>query len=237
MTAKINDTNSYKREVLFPHGYNIDNTASDVKPAHLGAITDIDGNQMYGWSMQERFVIENYFSLAELMFRNYINMLRRNIINIDATVEGNFTALNVLTFNDLDPAQISVAGAKYMIGSTTFDTQMNECNGTYLQLDNTVQEVDLKIVYDNGVTQGIELAMANGAGLNSGAACAFTSYPLKKYSTQFLPVVGDVIYNDENLTLPFSGGTLYWKFFIVYFNTTRVYRINAFGVITEVFTC
>lgn len=59
-----------------------------------------------------------------------------------------------------------------MIGNAMNDTQMNECNGTYLQLDNTVQEVDLKIVYDNGVTQGIELAMALMVrGFISGAAC------------------------------------------------------------------
>jgi len=237
MTAKINDTNSYRKEVVFPHGYNIDIPDAGVKPSHLGAITDAEGNQMYSWYNFERFGIDSYFSLAELMFRNYINMLRRNIINIDATIEGNFTARDVLTFADADPSQISVLGSKYMIGNTTFDTQMNECNGTFLQLDNTPQEVTVTTIYDNGVGQGIELAMANGAGLNSGAACAFTTYTLKKYSTQFLPVVGDVIYNDINLTLPFSGGTLWWKFFIVYFNTTRAYRINAFGVITEVSTC
>ena len=237
MTAKINDTNSYRKEVVFPHGYNVDIPDSGVKPSHLGAITDVDGNQMFGWYMFERVGVDNYFSLAELMFQNYINMLRQNIINIDASIRGTFSARDVLTFTDTDPSQISITGNKYMIGNGTFDSQMNEYIGTLLQLDNTHQEVAVTVVYDNGVVPGIELSMHNGAGINSGAACAFSTYTLTKYADTFLPIVGDVIYNDSNLTLPFSGGTLYWKFFIVYFNTTRVYRINAFGVITEVFTC
>ena len=43
MTAKINNTNSYRKEVTFPHGYNIEvSSLSNKKPAFLGAITDID---------------------------------------------------------------------------------------------------------------------------------------------------------------------------------------------------
>ncbi len=237
MTAKINELDSYRREVVFPHGYNIDNGTTSVKPSHLGAITDVDGNQMTGWYMQERFGTENYFSLAHLMFNNYINMLRRNIINIDATIEGNVSALSVLTFADLDPAQISVEGTKFMIGSTTFDKQMNEVNGTFLQLNNTDVAATITTVYDNGIGAGIELSMHNNAATSSAAACAFSTYTLTKYSTQFLPVLGDFIYNDINLTQPFAGSNLWWKFFIPYFNTTSSNRINAFGEIIDVATC
>lgn len=187
--------------------------------------------------MYERFGTDNYFDLAALMFQNYINMLRQNIINVDGSIRGTFGARDVLTFADTDPSQISITGNKYMIGNGTFDSQMNEYNGTLLQLDNTHQEVNVTRVYDNGVVPGIDLSMHNGAGVNSAAACAFSTYALTKYADTFLPIVGDIIYNDANLTQPFSGGTLYYKFFIVYFNTTRVYRINASGVITEVFTC
>ena len=238
MTAKINDTNSYRKDVVFPHGYNIEvSSLSNKKPSFLGAITDVDGNQIYGWYMQERLGTDNYFSLAHLMFQNYINMLRQNLINIDSSIYGLLTATDVMTFTDTDPAQISVTGKKYIIGSTTFDSQQNELIGTVLQVDNTHQEVTVTTVYDNGIAIGIAQNVHNGAGLSSAAACAFTDYTLTKYTEQFLPVVNDVVYNDIDLTLPFSGGTLWYKFFIPYFNTTRSYRINASGVITDVGFC
>ena len=238
MTAKINDTNSYRKDVVFPHGYNIEvSSLSNKKTSFLGAITDVDGNQIYGWYMQERLGTDNYFSLAHLMFQNYINMLRQNLINIDSSIYGLLNATDVMTFTDTDPAQISVTGKKYIIGSTTFDSQQNELIGTVLQVDNTHQEVTVTTVYDNGIGIGIAQNVHNGAGLSSAAACLFNTYTLTKYTEQFLPVVNDVVYNDIDLTLPFSGGTLWYKFFIPYFNTTRSYRINASGVITDVGFC
>jgi hypothetical protein len=203
MTAKINDTNSYRKDVVFPHGYNIEvSSLSNKKPSFLGAITDVDGNQIYGWYMQERLGTDNYFSLAHLMFQNYINMLRQNLINIDSSIYGLLTATDVMTFTDTDPSQISVTGKKYIIGSTTFDSQQNELIGTVLQTDNTHQEVTVTTVYDNGIGIGIAQNMHNGAGLSSAAACLFNTYTLTKYTEQFLPVVNDVVYNDIDLTLP-----------------------------------
>jgi hypothetical protein len=237
LTAEINSTETYRKTITFPHGYNINNPVSGVPISYLGAVTDINGNQMYGWYMQERFGVDNYFSLAELMFQNYINMLQQNIINIDASVYGTFEATDVLTFTDTDPAQISVQGTKYLIGNGGFNSQRNEFRGTFLQIDNTHKDVTTSVVYDNGVGAGIEQSMSSTGATSSSAACAFTTYPLKKYSVQFLPVVGDVIYNDINLTQPFAGNTIWFKFFIVYFNTTRSFRINASGVITESATC
>lgn len=239
LTAKINDTNTYRKDITFPHGYNIQTTdlVGSIKPAYYGAITDIDGNQMYGWYMQERLGTDNYFSLAHLMFQNYINMLRKNIINVEGNIEGTFYPTQTLSFTDLDPSQISVQGTKYLIGNCTYIANRNECQGTFLQIDNTYQEANVETVYDNGVGVGIAQNMHNGAALSSSAACAFTTYTLTKYSVQFLPVLNDVIYNDIDLTQPFAGNTLWYKFFIPYFNTTRSYRINASGVITEVSTC
>ena len=238
MTAKINDTNSYRKDVVFPHGYNIEvSSLSNKKPSFLGAITDVDGNQIYGWYMQERLGTDNYFSLAHLMFQNYINMLRQNLINIDSSIYGLLNATDVMTFTDTDPAQISVTGKKYIIGSTTFDSQQNELIGTVLQVDNTHQEVTVTTVYDNGIGIGIAQNMSSTGAISGSAACAFTTYPLIKYSEQFLPVVGDVIYNDVDLTQPFMGNTIWFKFFIPYFNTTRSFRINASGVITDVGFC
>lgn len=237
MTAEINATDTYRKTITFPHGYNVDNDAANVKIGFQGAITDINGNQMYGWYMFDRLGIDNYFSLAELMFQNYINMYRQNIINIDASVYGTFEATDVLTFTDTDPSQISVQGNKYLIGNGSFNSQRNEFRGAFLQIDDTHQDIAITTVYDNGVGVGISQSMSNNGALSSSAACAFTTYTLTKYSAQFLPVIGDVIYNDINLTQPFAGNTLWYKFFIVYFNTTRSYRINASGVITDSVTC
>ena len=237
LTAEINATDTYRKTITFPHGYNVDNNGTDIKIGFLGAVTDINGNQMYGWYMFERFGVDNYFSLAELMLQNYINMLQHNIINIDASVYGTFEATDVLTFTDTDPAQISVQGTKYLIGNGGFNSQRNEFRGTFLQIDNTHKAVTTTVVYDNGVGVGIEQSVHNGAGLSSAAACLFSDYTLTKYTVQFLPVLGDFVYNDINLTQPFAGNGLWWKMYIVYFNTTRSYRINASGEILEVATC
>lgn len=240
MTAKINDTNSYRKDIVFPHGYNnnvITSQNQSIRPAFLGAVTDEDGIPMYGWYMQERFGTDNYFSLAQLMFQNYINMLRKNIINIDASIAGLLDATSVVEFADTDPTQINVSSKKYIIGSTTFDTQQNEVIGTMLQIDNTHQEATVTVTYDNGVGIGIELKMSNAGALTSGAACAFTTYPLTVYAAQFIPVIGDVIYTDIDLSNPFAGGTVWFKVFIPYYNTTRSYRINNSGVIIDSATC
>jgi hypothetical protein len=237
LTAEINATDTYRKTITFPHGYNIDNDGTDIKIGFLGAVTDTDGNQMTGWYMFERFGVDNYFSLAELMFQNYINMLQRNIINIDASVYGTFEATDVLTFTDTDPSQISVQGTKYLIGNGGFNSQRNEFRGTFLQIDNTHKAVTTTVVYDNGVGVGIEQSLHNNAALSSAAACLFNTYTLTKYTSDFLPVLGDIVYNDINLTQPFAGSGLWWKMYIVYFNTTRSYRINASGEILEVATC
>lgn len=239
LEAKITDTNTYRKQIEFPHGYNQNRTnivTVTEQPAFLGAITDVDGKPMYGWYMQERFGVDNYFCLAELMFQNYINMLRQNIINIDSTIEGVIEATDILEFDDTDPAQISVSGKKYIIGSTIFNRVKKEMQGTLLQIDNTHQEATVTVTYDNGIGSGIGLQMSTGA-ISSAAACALTTYPNEVYSTQFIPVVGDIIYSDADLTQPWQGNTIWWKVFIPYYNTTRSYRINASGVITNVSTC
>ncbi len=83
----------------------------------------------------------------------------------------------------------------------------------------------------------VPLSMHNGGAISSIAACAFNTYTLTKYAANFLPQVNDVIYDDVDLTLPFAGNTIWFKFFIPYYNVTRVYRINASGVITNVSIC
>lgn len=238
ITSEIDNTESYRTEVVFPHGYNIQVTSNfNRKPSYYGAITDIDGNQLYGWYMMERKLIDNYFSLAELMFQNYINMLRENIINIDSSIYGLLSATDVYTFTDIDPSQISVQGKKYLIGNTTFDSQRNELIGTALQISNTHQDATVTITYDNGIGSGISFTMSSSAAISSSAACLFTTYPLTVYSNTFLPVVGDIIYSDVDLTATWAGSNVWWKVFIPYFNTTRSYKISNVGVITDVSTC
>lgn len=240
LEAKITDTDTYRKEIVFPHGYNQNRTNITTvteQPAFYGAITDADGKPIYGWYLQERFGTDNYFSLAELMFQNYINMLRQNLINIDATIEGVIDGNAILTFDDTDPTQINVEGNKYLIGSTSINSVKKELQGTLLQIDSTHQEATVTVTYDNGIGAGIGLKMANNAATSSAAACAFSTYPLDVYSTQFIPVIGDTIYSDADLTVKWQGNGLWWKIFIPYYNTTRSYLINASGVITNSATC
>ncbi len=234
LEAKINDTETYRKEVTFPHGYN--NELLNQAPSHLGAITDVDGQQFTGWYMLEREGVESFAMLAQLMFKNYINMFRKNIINIDATIEGPLGADTPLEFTDTDPAQISVQDKRYLVGSGSYNPITYEFEGTHLEVSNTNQEVTINTTYDNGIDPGIAFDVA-GAGINSPAACALGTYTLVKYSTQFLPVVGDVVYNEATLQTTFNGGNLYYKFNIIYFNTVRSYRISSAGVITESNTC
>jgi len=236
MTASINDDETYRKDAVFPHGYNIDTDFSGATPSFMGAVTNLYGEQMQGWYMFERFSVDNFDSLAQLMFKNYINMFRKNIINIDGSISGELDAMDVFTFDDLDPAQISVTGNKYILGNSTFYGQINELQSTFLEIDNIPQDVAITTIFDNGVDPGISFSVA-GASTTSPGACALTSYTLTKYSTQFLPVVGDVIYNNATLTTVFPGSGIWWKFFIPYYNTVRSYRISASGVILEANTC
>ena len=87
-----------------------------------------------------------------------------------------------------------------------------------------------------GADPGISFQVA-GAATSSAAACALSSYTLTKYADNFLPVVGNTIYNEKGLRTTFNGGNLYWKFSIPYYGTTRSYRISSAGVITESNTC
>lgn len=234
MTAKINNVETYRKKIEFPHGYNSDNLSD--KPAFLGAITDTGGVSMYGWYMIARSGVDSFQSLAHLMFKNYINMYRKNIINVDATIEGYTTALDVYTFDDTDPAQVNVGSKKYMIGNSVFMPIPNELQCTFLEVDNTPQTITITTVYDNGVEPGIAFSMAGGA-VNKPGACALVTYTLTKYATSFLPTIGDTIYNEANLQTTFAGSGIWWKLYSPYYNTVRALLINSSGVITDSQTC
>lgn len=238
-TANLNGDKTYRKEVVFAHGYNSDITSSlsnGELPAFLGAVTDINGVALYGWYMFERFGVDSFQSLALLMFKNYINMYRKNIINIDATINTTAGAIDVYNFTDTDPSQISVTGKKYIIGNTTFNAPINEMQSTLLEVDNTPQTVTITTKYDNGVDPGISFSMA-GASTTKPGACALTTYTLTKYSNKFGPGVGDTIYNEVSLQTTFAGSGLWWKLYNRYYNTVIALRINASGVILESNTC
>lgn len=235
MTAKINDADTYKKSITFPHGYNSDSITTQLQ-SFLGAITDEDGISMYGWYMKSRHAIDAFQSLAHCMFNNYINMFCKNIINVDATIEGDVTALDVFTFDDNDPSQINVATKKYIIGNSTFMPIPNELQCSFLEVSNDPQEITITTKYDNGVDPGISFSMA-GAATTKPNACALGAYTLTKYADTFLPTVGDFIYNEASLQTAFAGGGLWWKLYSRYYNTVRALRINASGEVLESQTC
>lgn len=140
------------------------------------------------------------------------------------------------TFDDTDPSQINVATKKYIIGNSTFMPIPNELQCTFLEVSNDPQEITITTKYDNGVDPGISFSMA-GASTTKPNACALGTYTLTKYAANFLPGVGDFIYNEAALTNAFNGGSIWWKLYSRYFNTVRALRISSAGEVLESQTC
>jgi hypothetical protein len=143
--SKINESKAYTKEVEFPFGVN-----SNVlgKFSYKGFISDSNGNMLIDWYNYERHT-DKYRSLAELMVKNYVVQYRKNIINIDSSIEGLNTGFNRLKFRDTDPSQISVTDKVYLIGNTTITLDMNEFQGTLLEVTDTDQNATITTVYVN----------------------------------------------------------------------------------------
>jgi hypothetical protein len=146
--SKINDTKAYTKSVEFPFGVN-----SNVlgRFSYKGFISDSNGNMLVNWYNLER-PTDTYRSLAELMVKNYVIQYRKNIINIDSSIEGLTSGFNRLSFADTDPEQISVEDKVYLIGNTTISLDMNEFQGTLLEVTDTDQNATITTTYVNRTT-------------------------------------------------------------------------------------
>lgn len=149
--SKIDNTKAYTKSVEFPFGVN-----SNVlgKFSYKGFISDSNGNMYVNWYNLER-PTDTYRSLAELMVKNYVIQYRKNIINIDSSIEGLNSGFNRLSFADTDPAQINVEDKVYLIGNTTISLDMNEFQGTLLEVTDTDQNATITTTYVNR-TKGTE---------------------------------------------------------------------------------
>ena len=149
--SKIDETKAYTKSVEFPFGVN-----SNVlgKFSYKGFISDSNGNMLVNWYNLER-PTDTYRSLAELMVKNYVIQYRKNIINIDSSIEGLTSGFNRLSFTDTDPEQVSVTDKVYLIGNTTISLDMNEFQGTLLEVTDTNQNATITTTYVNR-TKGTE---------------------------------------------------------------------------------
>ena len=149
--SKIDNTKAYTKSVEFPFGVN-----SNVlgKFSYKGFISDSNGNMYVNWYNLER-PTDTYRSLAELMVKNYVIQYRKNIINIDSNIEGLNSGFNRLSFTDIDPAQINVEDNVYIIGNSTITLDMNEMQGTLLEVTDTDQNATITTTYVNR-TKGTE---------------------------------------------------------------------------------
>jgi hypothetical protein len=143
--SKIDNTKAYTKSVEFPFGVN-----SNVlgRFSYKGFISDSNGNMYVNWYNLER-PTDTYRSLAELMVKNYVIQYRKNIINIDSSIEGLNSGFNRLSFADTDPAQINVEDKVYLIGNTTISLDMNEFQGTLLEVTDTDQNATITTTYVN----------------------------------------------------------------------------------------
>jgi hypothetical protein len=149
--SKIDETKAYTKSVEFPFGVN-----SNVlgKFSYKGFVSDSNGNMYVNWYNLER-PTDTYRSLAELMVKNYVIQYRKNIINIDSNIEGLNSGFNRLSFTDIDPAQINVEDNVYIIGNSTITLDMNEMQGTLLEVTDTDQNATITTTYVNR-TKGTE---------------------------------------------------------------------------------
>ena len=174
IVSKIDETKAYTKSVEFPFGVN-----SNVlgKFSYKGFVSDSTGNMLVNWYNLER-PSDTYRSLAELMVKNYVIQYRKNIINIDSNIEGLNSGFNRLSFTDIDPAQINVEDNVYIIGNSSITLDMNEMQGTLLEVTDTDQNATITTTYVNRTTGTTpETNCVNGASyevLASGDISYFT---------------------------------------------------------------
>lgn len=137
----LNNTQQYKKEVDIPFGYN----ALYGFPLSIGAFVKSDASPLLNWYRYGK-PAEAFGSLTLLLFKQYINCLGKNIINIDCSIS-NFVTTNtnypyvnaskMIKATDTDPAQINVSTKSYMLGNSTVAYIDNSTNVSLLEISNT----------------------------------------------------------------------------------------------------
>lgn len=235
--SKINDENAYTKEVQLYYGLN---PKVYGKYSFNGFISDSTGAMLTKWYMMER-PTDTYYSLAELTVKNYVNQFRKNIINVDSTIElYELTGNEVLDFADIDPNQISTETKKYLIGNNVYQYNIQELQGILLEISNINQEAIITTEYIYPDVQKVPAYSRRivGATTTSGAACALTPYgSLRAYFVNTNLLVGDIVYTTDRLISTFNGANLYWKIEREETHQNFYAKISNVGVIIEVNNC
>lgn len=237
----INDTEEYVLDVDYQLGFNSD---KDGYFSYRGFLSDENGLNLKEWFRYE-YPLDIYRSLSELVIKQYSNCLNKNVINIDAslmgmnTTNGRFSGAMRLTATDTDPAQISVADKKYILGNSTIDLFNDTIQATLLDINNENIVTTLTTTYANNNLSG---EIAASSHLRSTAyftreeayAAPYTTFVVYNDLPIGIPSVGDFYYSDSALTLGFNGANLWWKI-----QTGPVdfaaFKISSIGQIIEIY--
>jgi hypothetical protein len=238
----LSSNDEYVFNVDLDLGYNDSNNGYY---SYKGFLADANGLNLRDW-FRYGYASDVYRSLSQLVIRQYSNNLNKNVINIDSsfmgmnTENGRFNASMRIKASDTDPAQISVETKQYMIGNSTIDLGNNIIQATLLDINNQNVEADIfEIVSSTStipVTPAISHLRSNGY-LTSLDAYNGTLTDSVIYTLDGLvdPDYGDVFYEDSTGDITFNGDDLWYKVVTVFPNT-KVYRIDALGVVIGIYT-
>lgn len=237
----ITDTKEYVLNIDLPLGFNSD---ANGYFSYRGFLSDSSGLNLKEWYRYE-YQTEIYRSLSDLIVKQYSNCLNKNVINLDSTImgmnttNGRFSGAMRITSADTDPAQISVASKKYILGNSTIDLFNDTIQCTLLDINNENVATTLTTSYSNNNLSG----QLSGSGhLRSTAyftreaayAAPYTTFLVYNNLAIGIPSVGSVYYADSALITPFNGANLWWKI-----QTGPVdfaaFKISSSGIILEIY--
>ena len=238
--AYITDSKEYVLDIDLPLGFN---DKVDGSFSYRGFLSDSTGVNLKNWYRYE-YPLDIYRSLSELVIKQYSNCLNKNVINIDASIMGMETANGRLsgamrlTATDTDPIQINVEDKKYIIANSTIDLPNNVIQGTFLDINNENIDSTVITTYDTNTLTGAVTGFGHYRSTAYFTREAAYAAPLTTYLVyngfDGSPSVGQVYYQNEELTLPFNGANLWWKI-MINDTTFRAFKISSVGVIIEIY--
>jgi hypothetical protein len=237
ITAKISDAYSYNKEVSIPFGIA---PKVDGKYQFNGYLSDSAGVMLTDWYMMER-PTDKYYSLAELTIKNISNLFLKNIVNVDSTIElYNVRGNEVVEFTDIDPAQISTQGKSYLFGSNTYQYNVQELQGTLLEIsnvNNTSTVISQEDVYPQLAIPPFYVRKISPPVNTQTEACALPPFPTTVYFKYIQPLVGEYVYTDSRFLNIFNGNQKYFGIFLEEQFRTGYIRIDTDGRIMDYGMC
>lgn len=225
----ITDSEEYVYEADINIGINY---TIEGKFYYRGFLSDLQGNSLQNWYRLE-YPTNIYNSLAELVIKQYSNMLQKNTINIDCSFFGlinNTSTINAasrITSDDTDVVN-SVQGKKYILGNSTLDIINNEAQTTLLEITENNIDTTLVTTYEDTNSARIFAQRRSiGETTFSGALTSpLTSNVLYRSAMTY--------YTDRNLANKFNGAGLYYRILGQNLVQSNVNHINSQGLIIPI---